>query len=281
MNPNSTLPLYARGHVGRVAPIPLRIALTELDESAPPGLADEAWCAAGVACAIAEAFDEARTIGGRAIVDVTFALHTRLGLSATAPATPFIQLVSLDPYMEWLEPRMKDGLPWRPVVACWIETLNERLTMHRYPIDKHRQLHAYDLIAAPLLVLVETESDALFDFVDRAIAFYDLFTAELYAQRGWNRIHLPSVDKLGGFYGLADEARPPTPAHIREMAAALAAQLQPLPAISPELDPCLNQLCSLMRHALESFSTTGQWPDWMSDQTNWFDRLRAWLSRRS
>ncbi|MEN6626203.1 MAG: hypothetical protein ABFD69_08270 [Candidatus Sumerlaeia bacterium] len=272
MTTHSTLPLYARGHVGRVGPIPLRIALTELEKTAPAGLADEAWCAAGVGCAVAEAYDEAREIGGRAIVDVTFALHTRLGLSRTAPATPYIQLVSLDPYMEWLTSRMKEGAPWRPVVGRWIEIMNERLTLHRYNDREHRRRHARDLIAAPIAILAETEATPeLIDLAELALAFGDLAGAEEYAGRGWNRVDQPGADRIGGFYGLADEARPPEPARIAQAAADLAGRLQTAatPALSPELGPWLEKMCSLMRQALTARAAEGQWPDWMAEQPGW------------
>lgn len=282
MTTRSTLPLYARGHVGRVGPIPLRIALTELEKTAPAALADEAWCAAGVGCAVAEAYDEAREIGGRAIVDVTFALHTRLGLSRTAPATPYIQLVSLDPYMEWLGPRMAEGAPWRPVVGRWIEILNERLTMHRYSGPDHRRLHAHDLIAAPIAILAKIEmNEELMDFAERALAFCDLVDAEVFAAHGWNRIELPSEDQIGGFFGLADEARPPDHDHIAASAAMLAQAIRtsPVDSFSPDSESWNNQIISLMLEALTSRYYKGVWPDWMKAEAGWLERLRNWVSK--
>ncbi|MCE5230982.1 hypothetical protein LLG95_15495 [bacterium] len=281
MNNHTTLALYARGHVNRVGPIPLHVALSELEKSAPAAIADDAWSAAGVAVAIAEAFDEARAIGGRAITDVTFALHTRLGLSRTAPPTPYIQLVSLDPYMEWLTPRMAEGSPWRPIVARWIDIINERLTMHRYADRAHRRRHARDLIAAPLAALANTEpADPLIDFAEHALTFYDLLLADAFATRGWNRIDLPAADQLGGFYSLADEARPPEPAHIASMVAALSEELNSAPTVSPALDPWLARITSLMREAL-AHRAAGSWPDWMFTQPGFLDRLRSWLTHNS
>lgn len=274
---------YARGHVGRAGTIALRIALAEMDKKVfDQNLLDEAWTAAGVAVAIGEVFAEARAIGGRAIVDVTFALHTRLGLSRTAPATPYLELIALDPYMEWLAPKMKEGSPWRPVVARWIETINERLTMQRYATDAHRRLHAHDLITAPLAVIV-APTEAMIDVAELMLALQDLIDAERFIERGWNWIDLPGPDQLGGFYALSDSARPPEVKHIGEVAAEVAKKLdQHLGSqFPPELGEWICETIGIARDALNRRAAEGKWPEWPTSEPGWLERVHAWLRRKN
>lgn len=274
---------YARGHVGRAGPIVLRIALAEMDKNiSDANIIHEAWSAAGFAVAIGEVFDEARAIGGRAIVDVTFALHTRLGLSRTAQPTPFIELIALDPYMEWLAPRMIEGSPWRPVVARWIETINERLTMHRYGSRHRRRGHARDLIAAPFAALLKTKlTPELIDRVEPMLAFQDLIDAEGFIARGWNRIDLSDPDRIGGFYGLSDEARPPSMEHIAEAAREVANDMEKYSAssLAPEINTWITETIGFARDALIRRADVGSWPRWPVAEPGWLERVHAWLRR--
>ncbi len=270
---------YARGHVGRAGPMALRIALAGLDRHvADRNLVDAAWTAAGVAVAIGEVFDEARAIGGRAIVDVTFALHARLGLSHAAPPTPFIELIALDPYMEWLAPRLEAGAPWRPILARWIETINERLTLHRYGTPAQRRIHAQDLIGAPLAALLEPTA-ALLELADPMLAFQDLIDADRFGARGWNRIDLPDANRIGGFYGLSDEVRPPSPEHIGAVAARTAEQLAPYAAapFPPHIQAWVRATIGLVREALLRRAAEGAWPEWPVAEPGWLDRLQSWI----
>lgn len=276
--PGHAVASYARGHVGRAGPIALRIALAEMDRKiTDSNLIDEAWSAAGVAVAIAESFDEARAIGGRAIIDVTFALHTRLGLSRTAPPTPFIELISLDPYMEWLAPRMKEDSPWRPIVARWIEAINERLTMHRYSAPHHRMRHAFDLIVAPLEKIIEPTHEMI-KLAELFVAFQDLIDAETFIARGWNRIDLPDFERIGGFFGLSDSAHPPSMEHIGEMATRLADSLSEI-KIEPadEIGAWIVELIAFMTDVLKRRAAEGAWPEWPVAEPGWLDRLYSWL----
>ena len=280
---------YARGHLRR-APRPfLRLALEQLDRtSLPAEVIADAWAAAGVGLAFAEILEDAAKMGGRSIVDVTFALHARLGLAASASPPEGLRLVALDPYAAWLERRTLPDSPWRRPFGRWIDLLNERLTLHRYTNPEHRSRHARDLLALPLLTLARAidpaaePSPALLQFCDRLLALWDLSRSAEHALHGWNRVAPPDPDRIGGFYGLSDEAVPPEPAALRAAAESLmqAFQAGPPPTLLPAFDPWLATLRSLAIDMLASVARGAAWPAGLGGQKTLIGRLARHLGLR-
>ncbi len=227
-----------------------------------PDRVDTAWALAALAREMAGALAAAQQTGGRPVVELVFALHRRLGHGVATPApAPTIDLApvlrGLAPYEAWLARLTADSPPWRAALMRWIDVLSERLTMHRYPDPYRRRQHAHALLGRPLeLLAAPAVGAAEIDPVALALLrFWDLARARAYAGRGWNRLDSPA-DRLGGFYGLADEARPPTPEEIRSAAAALHAEL------NGEWPAWAEPLRADLQAATASYLESNRWPAW-------------------
>ena len=268
---------HARHTLNRRGPQPLVRALRRLDKTpVERATADLVWLVAGLGWAFAETLNRAHSTAGRAVVELIFTLHARLGHGAPPAQTDArlnASLARLKPYEPWIEEYVGSGSLWRPVLIRWVDILSERLTMHRYGDAGRRRLHAEALLAVPLRLIfgLDTEperlkgtaqQEALTAFCEQVLAFWDLTRAETQSSLGWNRIEPPAADQIGGFVGLADEARPPTPETVRRTAGEMAAAIQAAPSPRPDesLDAWLDDLSVQMQAALKQYAATGYWP---------------------
>lgn len=285
----ATLPAaQARKMLERQGAPPLTSALRLLEEvQVERAVADKLWTVAGVGIAFSGMLHEAQATSGRRVIDTIFALHALLAPESAQPSAELAPslFMHLEPYLPWLRSMARTHTDWRSLWMRWIDTLSERLTMHRYGDRGRRRLHARVLLAEPLM-LIQAESgcmagaqaDAdLIAFCETSLGFWDLIHAPADAAKGWNRIALPGENQMGGFFGLGDEARPPDEDDICRGAEGLLAGLlesccTPLPlpgqAGADPLAAWIQRLQNELFKALELYLQTGLWPEWTQKPAN-------------
>ena len=281
IRPPEKLVRHARRTLERRGAGPLVQALRLLDKSAAGGeetvaesAREIAWTAAGLGHELSHALSVAHRQTGRLVVDLVFTLHSRLG-QGSPPAQPHPRLEEfLSPiamYDPWIRSVAESRSPWRPVLIRWVDVMSERLTMHRYTDPRRRRLHAEALLLRPLRLFfneaARTDEATVIEtaFCEHLLAFWDLTQAERQREWGWNRVEAPQDPRMGGFYGLADEARPPTPEALRKAAGELAAVLES--EISRPSSGVMRHwpasLRDQMQPTLEQYARTGRWPSWI------------------
>ncbi len=299
IRPPRKLVRHARRTLERRGAGPIVQALRLLDQSAASGddtatesAREIAWTAAGLGHELSHALSGAHRQTGRLVVDLVFTFHSRLG-QGNPPAQHHTRLEEfMSPiamYDPWIRSVAESRSPWRQILIRWVDVMSERLTMHRYTDPRRRRLHAEALLARPLRLFFNeaarndeaTEIETA--FCEQALAFWDLTRAERQREWGWNRVEAPQGPRMGGFYGLADEARPPTPDALRKAAGELAAALEsatPRPS-GAVMRHCLVRLRDQMQPTLEEYARTGRWPSWIerASQSGVWARLIAILRK--
>lgn len=273
LNPSRSRIAGARRWVFRHGPWPLWRALELLEEVQPHArLTGPLWMLAEAGTRINRLLDEAWRRSGRAVVDEVMALHRALGSVEAGSGQPRLPAEFVSRCDAFLEAARATKSPWRTMLTGWVDTMHERLTMHRYPDPCRRARHARALIVEPVRLAVgrsavvggslgeetNAELDAL---ADRAMAFVDLTRAADDALHGWNRIDLPEAERLGGFFGLADEARPPDETAVRAHARQLLVDLSVWEgrSLDPRLDRWASAVVEAMREGLAHYLKTGGW----------------------
>jgi hypothetical protein len=259
--------------------------------------ADLAWTAAGFGVTMAGAFLETQAAAGRAVVELVYHLHGMLEHGSVPPegiaSAPHRRVelgdvaARLAPYRPWIAGLCAARSPWRMVLAQWVDTFSERLTMQRYGDPYRRRAHANALLARPVHLLgggsgLQPPAE-LVRFAEAALAWWDLSRAGADAERGWNRIEAPG-DQMGGFFGLAESARPADVAALRAAAATLQGELQTIElGASLPTRAWMEILRQRMLETLAQYIETGAWRDRGSEQGgSLMGRLRAkWRMGRS
>ena len=251
--------------------LPARKAL-----AAQPGR-PELWAAAGLGLALQRELAGRFVRAGREVTEAIFALHDWFSPTPLAPRE--LALPALEPYRAWLAELAggPQAALWRAVWMGWLEVHTERLTLHRYSDRRHRRAHVQKLLTAPVAAwsalcrsetLAPEQRSALTEAGELLLSYVDLCDAKRAATRGWNRIDVPEqATRMGGFYGLGDEARPPDAAALAESARELLAAFAAFdPATLGVYDPMLiaifTQAQSRLERSLRRFVRSGHWQPW-------------------
>lgn len=258
-------------------PASARLGLRALKRAGEASDGRELSALAGLGFALDRELQARFMRAGHEISEAIFALHG--WFSATPLTTRESTFEILEPYRPWVM-ELAEGPQaalWRGAWMGWLEVHAERMTMHRYTDQRHRFDQARKLFIAPLKAWVASREGELPEhdkivpvavFAEMLLAFADLYEAKAGTERGWNRIDVPErAERMGGFYGLGDEARPATTEALTRAASDLLIDFESFDlhnlALCPEaLRQVIAGAIPEIRIALKRFIATGRWQPW-------------------